>query len=1012
MRFQTNKLQRTARMQDVSFSKCVLIGIVNLPASPMLKLVIQCALWPHRQWLTSTTSPTSSMASSKMSKSKADEKLAPSRGFVSDAGGGPPRSTIQKCLAMFQEAQRLRQRIQQVWQLGALRCARSSSELCSKHVSGSHPSANDGPNGGAEGHGHASDRLEGQTATLRAVQENHREGRGGQQAVQLHTPRDLFKDEHDVPASFDTISPGSQGIHATTSGGRCADSAPCGDTTCPQRCGDPGDRSGSGPACPGHRCRRCQPRKSKSWPRGWAIWQIPMPSRQATIGWEFGHQQSGQSRGSYGSIDGLAIEPQLSKFDHRARSSLNLGSLLFSYIIFDIDRHAPKNSWTVSGSIWQMALTLTKPPPMKQSALCIGSSVQDGFGLACSAQSGAHGMRWTMTAWGARLSWKLVVCESAWLFVVWWIGWFVMSFTTPQCMCFGNGLLIAWIGRKKLFSVLKTLSFEEDVIGFVAALMDAGMEWWAHRPTSLACCSTRDGSSSLPALCSIASTRPRFALAITHTLSFREKTQLFQNIIHQRWQLPSLMLGRNSSFLRARSTSFSWWTAQLKTVCVLTPEPSSSGHYLVNLFLMMKTLFMVIRHHPLPSGVRWVMVAGKRHLAILQQSCMMEGTIIWAHAQGGRAVGRAVAEDSQSFRTPQQPKPCQDHQRSWKARVASATCPPTSLLSMWSCETWRLILRKGATGGNELASQGLVHCLDWHWRVDYDGAKTEVEVHDGDRLPLGFDLEGCPSRGSATCGRWRHQQWPDLVYTKWSPEEQGTHSAPGLSALRFAQARVSKRRYLTLPWPCRISGGLKGWIFRRLFSRLKRTKSLNLCGHKVLVSYVKLLEFQMVICCKCSKIFMALPPLHVDPGAISIATCRNLELAKSWAILVCGYGHNQIHALSIPWTSTMSSASAIWQVTWMVSIEVAMMKIHLGSRSRMRSTSFIDEEQQRQVSIDMSAVTLRWSKAPVTITSRSTKTVETLMHLEIDGQRFAQPDLALSKRKLANVEQPLLLCSG
>ena len=37
--------------------------------------------------------------------------------------------------------------------------------------------------------------------------------------------------------------------------------------------------------------------------------------------------------------------------------------------------------------------------------------------------------------------------------------------------------------------------------------------------------------------------------------------------------------------------------------------------------------------------------------------------------------------------------------------------------------------------------------------VDYDGAKTEVEVHDGDRLPLGFDLEGCPSRGSATCGR-------------------------------------------------------------------------------------------------------------------------------------------------------------------------------------------------------------------------------------------------------------------
>ena len=51
-----------------------------------------------------------------------------------------------------------------------------------------------------------------------------------------------------------------------------------------------------------------------------------------------------------------------------------------------------------------------------------------------------------------------------------------MSFTTPQCMCFGNGLLIAWVGRKKLSSVLKMLSFEQDVIGFVAALMDAGME--------------------------------------------------------------------------------------------------------------------------------------------------------------------------------------------------------------------------------------------------------------------------------------------------------------------------------------------------------------------------------------------------------------------------------------------------------------------------------------------------------------------------------------------------------
>ena len=188
-------------------------------------------------------------------------EVGPSRGFVSDAGGGSPRSTIQKCLAMFQESQRLRQRIQQVWQLGALQCARSSSELCSTHVSSSHPSANDGPNGDAEGHGHASDQLEGQTATLRALQENHREGRGGQHAVQLHAPqlhapRDLFKDEHDVPASFDGISPGSQGIHATTSGGRCADLAPCGDTTCPQRCGDPGDRSGSGPACPGHRCRR------------------------------------------------------------------------------------------------------------------------------------------------------------------------------------------------------------------------------------------------------------------------------------------------------------------------------------------------------------------------------------------------------------------------------------------------------------------------------------------------------------------------------------------------------------------------------------------------------------------------------------------------------------------------------------------------------------------------------------------------------------------------------------
>ena len=76
-------------------------------------------------------------------------EVGPSRGFVSDAGGGSPRSTIQKCLAMFQESQRLRQRIQQVWQLGALQCARSSSELCSTHVSSSHPSANDGPNGDA-----------------------------------------------------------------------------------------------------------------------------------------------------------------------------------------------------------------------------------------------------------------------------------------------------------------------------------------------------------------------------------------------------------------------------------------------------------------------------------------------------------------------------------------------------------------------------------------------------------------------------------------------------------------------------------------------------------------------------------------------------------------------------------------------------------------------------------------------------------------------------------------------
>ena len=161
-------------------------------------------------------------------------EVGPSRGFVSDAGGGSPRSTIQKCLAMFQESQRLRQRIQLVWQLGALQCVRSSSELCSQDVSTSHPSADDGPNGGAEGHGHASDRLEGQTATLRVVQESHREGRGGH-AVQLHAPRDFIKDEHDVPASFDGISPSSQGIHATTSGGRCAELAPCGDTTCPQR---------------------------------------------------------------------------------------------------------------------------------------------------------------------------------------------------------------------------------------------------------------------------------------------------------------------------------------------------------------------------------------------------------------------------------------------------------------------------------------------------------------------------------------------------------------------------------------------------------------------------------------------------------------------------------------------------------------------------------------------------------------------------------------------------------
>ena len=49
-------------------------------------------------------------------------EVGPSRGFVSDAGGGSPRFTIQKCLAMFQESQRLRQRIQQVWQLGALQC--------------------------------------------------------------------------------------------------------------------------------------------------------------------------------------------------------------------------------------------------------------------------------------------------------------------------------------------------------------------------------------------------------------------------------------------------------------------------------------------------------------------------------------------------------------------------------------------------------------------------------------------------------------------------------------------------------------------------------------------------------------------------------------------------------------------------------------------------------------------------------------------------------------------------
>ena len=98
----------------------------------------------------------------------------------------------------------------------------------------------------------------------------------------------------------------------------------------------------------------------------------------------------------------------------------------------------------------------------------------------------------------------------------------------------------------------------------------------------------------------------------------------------------------------------------------------------------------------------------------------------------------------------------------------------------------------------------------------------------------------------------------------------------------------------------------------------------------------------------------------------------------------------------------------------MISIEVAMMKIHFGSRSRMRSTSFIDGEtaktgQYRYVGCDPE---VKQGSSDFHIEINQDHYVETLMHLEIDGQRFAQPDLALSKRKLANVEQPLLLCSG
>ena len=370
-------------------------------------------------------------------------------------------------------------------------------------------------------------------------------------------------------------------------------------------------------------------------------------------------------------------------------------------------------------------MTLTKHPPMKQSALCIGRSVQMGFGLACGAQSGAHGMRWSMTAWSARLSWKLVVGESAWLFVVWWVGWFVKSFTTPQRMCFGNGLWTAWVGSKKLFSVLKKPSSEQDVISFVAALMDAGMEWWAHRQTSLTCFLTRDGSSSAHALCSIASTRPRFA----HCHSGK------------RHSLFSILSTKDDSFHRSclEGTALS---------CALDQQASLGGrlHWRRCAFwhrnhgspaTIWRTCSWWWRHSScspviilfqVESGESWSL--GKDSWQFFSRAAWWKE--LWAHAQGGRAVGRAIAEVSQSLRTPQQPKPCQDHQRSWKARVASATCSPTSLLSMWSCETCRLIFRKGATGGNDLAPQGLVHCLGWHWRVDYDGAKTEVEVHDGD----------------------------------------------------------------------------------------------------------------------------------------------------------------------------------------------------------------------------------------------------------------------------------------